>query len=90
MNGFRRIFICLNNYNTLSITVLFLLRMTLFNAIHEFEFIKKKADWALCWIADERASYAERLIAFAAVEGEFTLLSTSFNIAFNILYFFYM
>ncbi|VDN50773.1 unnamed protein product [Dracunculus medinensis] len=46
-------------------------RMTLFNAIHEFEFIKKKADWALCWIADEKASYAERLIAFAAVEGIF-------------------
>lgn len=33
--------------------------------------MKKKADWALCWIADINASYAERLIAFAAVEGIF-------------------
>lgn len=43
----------------------------LFNAIYEFEFIKKKAQWALRWISDERAPYAERLIAFAAVEGIF-------------------
>uniref|UniRef100_A0A914ZN01 Ribonucleoside-diphosphate reductase small chain n=2 Tax=Parascaris TaxID=6254 RepID=A0A914ZN01_PARUN len=43
----------------------------LFNAISEFEFIKKKADWALKWIADKQAPYAERLIAFAAVEGIF-------------------
>ncbi|VDK54707.1 unnamed protein product [Anisakis simplex] len=46
-------------------------RKILFNAIHEFEFIKKKADWALRWIADTEAPYAERVIAFAAVEGIF-------------------
>lgn len=43
----------------------------LFNAIFEFEFIKKKADWALRWIASKDASFGERLIAFAAVEGIF-------------------
>uniref|UniRef100_A0A915PPE0 Ribonucleotide reductase small subunit n=1 Tax=Setaria digitata TaxID=48799 RepID=A0A915PPE0_9BILA len=43
----------------------------LFNAIYEFEFIKKKAEWALCWIGDMNAPFAERLIAFAAVEGIF-------------------
>ncbi|KHN84570.1 Ribonucleoside-diphosphate reductase small chain [Toxocara canis] len=46
-------------------------RTKLFNAINEFEFIKKKADWALRWIADTKAPYAERVIAFAAVEGIF-------------------
>lgn len=46
-------------------------RSKLFNAIFEFEFIKKKADWALRWIASKDASFGERLIAFAAVEGIF-------------------
>jgi ribonucleoside-diphosphate reductase subunit M2 len=46
-------------------------RKKLFNAIFEFEFIKKKADWALRWIASEEATFGERLIAFAAVEGIF-------------------
>ncbi|VDN04369.1 unnamed protein product [Thelazia callipaeda] len=46
-------------------------KSSLFNAIFEFEFIKKKADWALRWIADKRSPFAERLIAFAAVEGIF-------------------
>ena len=41
----------------------------LFNAIETFEPVKKKADWAMRWI--ENGSYAERLIAFAAVEGIF-------------------
>jgi ribonucleoside-diphosphate reductase beta chain len=41
----------------------------LFNAIEVFPAIKKKADWALKWI--ESDSFAERLIAFAAVEGIF-------------------
>ncbi|MCK5441205.1 MAG: ribonucleotide-diphosphate reductase subunit beta [Maribacter sp.] len=41
----------------------------LFNAIENFPAIKKKADWALRWI--ESPSFAERLIAFAAVEGIF-------------------
>jgi len=41
----------------------------LFHAIETFPAIKKKADWALKWI--ESPSFAERLIAFAAVEGIF-------------------
>lgn len=41
----------------------------LFKAIDVFPAIKKKADWALQWI--ESDSFAERLIAFAAVEGIF-------------------
>ena len=41
----------------------------LFNAIETFPAIKKKADWALKWIVSD--SFAERLIAFAGVEGIF-------------------
>ncbi|WP_438961582.1 ribonucleotide-diphosphate reductase subunit beta [Nonlabens sp.] len=41
----------------------------LFKAIENFPAIKLKADWALKWI--ESPSFAERLIAFAAVEGIF-------------------
>ena len=41
----------------------------LFKAIEVFPAIKKKAEWALKWI--ESDSFAERLIAFAAVEGIF-------------------
>ncbi len=41
----------------------------LFHAIEVFPAIKKKAQWALRWI--ESDSFAERLIAFAAVEGIF-------------------
>ncbi len=41
----------------------------LLNAIDTLKFVKKKADWALRWI--KKGSYAERLIAFAAVEGIF-------------------
>lgn len=41
----------------------------LFKAIEHFPAIKKKADWALKWV--DSPSFAERLIAFAAVEGIF-------------------
>jgi len=41
----------------------------LFNAIDTFPPVRKKADWALEWI--DNGSFAERLIAFAAVEGIF-------------------
>lgn len=41
----------------------------LFNAIDTLECVRKKADWALRWI--EEGSFAERLVAFAAVEGIF-------------------
>jgi ribonucleoside-diphosphate reductase beta chain len=44
-------------------------RDELFNALDVFPAIKKKGDWALRWI--ESDSFAERLIAFAAVEGIF-------------------
>ena len=41
----------------------------LFNAIETIPCVKKKADWALRWI--DNGSFAERIIAFAAVEGIF-------------------
>jgi ribonucleoside-diphosphate reductase beta chain len=41
----------------------------LFNAVDNLECVAKKADWALRWI--KNGSFAERLIAFAAVEGIF-------------------
>lgn len=41
----------------------------LFNALETFDPVKEKAEWALKWI--ENGSFAERLIAFAAVEGIF-------------------
>lgn len=41
----------------------------LFNAIETMDCVKKKADWALRWI--DEGNFAERLIAFAAVEGIF-------------------
>ena len=43
----------------------------MFNALENFECIKKKADWAKKWIADNRSSFATRLVAFACVEGIF-------------------
>ena len=44
-------------------------RNKLFTAIEHFDAIKKKAEWAIKWI--ESDSFAERLVAFAAVEGIF-------------------
>lgn len=41
----------------------------LFNALEVFPAISEKAEWALKWIGSD--SFAERLIAFAAVEGIF-------------------
>ena len=41
----------------------------LFNAIDTVPCVKKKADWALRWI--DNGNFAERLVAFAAVEGIF-------------------
>jgi ribonucleoside-diphosphate reductase beta chain len=40
-----------------------------FNAIERLPAVKKKAEWALNWI--KNASFQERLVAFAAVEGIF-------------------
>ena len=41
----------------------------LFNALDTIDCVRKKADWALRWI--DEGSFAERLVAFAAVEGIF-------------------
>ena len=43
----------------------------LFEAIDNYPCIKKKADWAIKWINDNRSGFATRLIAFACVEGIF-------------------
>jgi ribonucleoside-diphosphate reductase subunit M2 len=49
----------------------------LFDAVETIPCVKKKVDWALTWISDRQSTFAERLIAFAAVEGIF--LSGSFT-----------
>lgn len=46
-------------------------RTYLFGAIENIDVIKRKADWALKWIASKDSTFGERLIAFAAVEGIF-------------------
>ncbi|CAH7120252.1 Rrm2b [Phodopus roborovskii] len=46
-------------------------REFLFNAIETMPYVKKKADWALRWIADRKSTFGERVVAFAAVEGVF-------------------
>lgn len=43
----------------------------LFNAVENLPSVKRKADWALSWIGSKSASFGERIIAFAAVEGIF-------------------
>lgn len=43
-------------------------REYLFNSVENIPSIKKKAEWAQKWIASD-APYAERLVAFSAVEG---------------------
>ena len=47
------------------------LRHRLFNAIETLPCVKKKADWALNWISHKTATFGERVIAFASVEGIF-------------------
>ncbi len=46
-------------------------RQYLFDAVDTIPCIRKKADWALRWIADKESTFAQRLVAFAAVEGIF-------------------
>jgi ribonucleoside-diphosphate reductase beta chain len=41
----------------------------LFNAIETFPAVKAKAQWALDWLGKKECTFAERLVAFAAVEG---------------------
>ncbi len=43
----------------------------LFHAIDNVPAVKKKADWALKWLSKKRATFPERLVAFAAIEGIF-------------------
>ena len=43
----------------------------LFNAIENLPCVKKKAEWAMAWTSSETATFAERLVAFASVEGIF-------------------
>merc|ERR1712153_187293 len=43
----------------------------LLNAIETVPAVQKKADWALKWINSNNATYAERIVAFASVEGIF-------------------
>ena len=45
-------------------------KMHLFNALETVPCVRKKADWALRWIEDS-SRFAERLVAFAVVEGIF-------------------
>ena len=45
-------------------------KQRLFSAVQNFQVIYDKAQWAMNWINDTN-SFAERLVAFAAVEGIF-------------------
>ena len=46
-------------------------KLKYFNALNEFDCIKKKGDWAIKWIHDKKSNFATRLVAFACVEGIF-------------------
>jgi ribonucleoside-diphosphate reductase subunit M2 len=46
-------------------------KQRLFKAIEYIPCIQAKADWALKWVGSKEASFAQRLVAFACVEGIF-------------------
>ena len=46
-------------------------KTNLFKAIKTIPCVQKKADWALAWIDNKDATFATRLVGFAAVEGIF-------------------
>ncbi|QNV47795.1 small ribonucleotide reductase 2 [Alphabaculovirus altersperidaniae] len=46
-------------------------RAVLFNGFEDMPCVRKKAEWAMRYIEDEKTTLAERLIAFAIVEGVF-------------------
>ncbi|KAI0003062.1 ribonucleotide reductase [Russula compacta] len=52
-------------------------RTHLFDAIETIPCVKKKATWALRWISDKSSTFAERLVAFAAVEAIFFSASSA-------------
>jgi ribonucleotide reductase beta subunit family protein with ferritin-like domain len=56
-------------------------REYLFHAVETTPCVKKKADRVLTWISDRQSTSAERLVAFAAVEGIF--FSGSFTSIFS-------
>ena len=58
----------------------------LFNATQNLPCVAKKAKWAMNWTASETATFAERLIAFAAVEGECRLSFDLFRPSFRLLW----
>jgi len=43
----------------------------LFKALETVPSVKRKGDWAMRWLSRKKGSFAERLVAFAAVEGIF-------------------
>ena len=43
----------------------------LFDTMDTIPCVKRKANWALRWISNQCSTFAERLVAFAAVEGIF-------------------
>ena len=43
----------------------------LFNALETVPSVRKKGAWALKWLSRKKGSFAQRLVAFAAVEGIF-------------------
>jgi ribonucleoside-diphosphate reductase beta chain len=43
----------------------------LFNALETVPSVKKKGSWALKWLSRKKGTFAQRLVAFAAVEGIF-------------------
>ncbi len=55
-------------------------RIELFNAIETMPYVSAKAKWAEMWCNPQNAPFAERLVAFAVVEGIF--FSGSFCVIF--------
>jgi len=43
----------------------------LFNALENVPAVRKKGEWALKWLSKKNTSFAERLVAFSAIEGIF-------------------
>jgi ribonucleoside-diphosphate reductase beta chain len=43
----------------------------LFKALETVPSVKKKGEWAMRWLSRKKGSFAERLVAFAAIEGIF-------------------
>lgn len=46
-------------------------QMETLRGIENYPCVKKKAEWALRWLESETATFAEKLVAFACVEGIF-------------------